>query len=371
MALSDNKRLYDIATRLGIYTEGVKVQYAREFNSVIRDVSEVLKKLLGRVKYRTLDGLTKAQLNKLLIELRQSQSKIYSAYTETLMGQLRDFMAADLEVNRRVWVTGYIELDDDTPDDEIMSDEDAVQFLIDNPQNDANPLFGLAAVTGGDDRIWSQVVNSPIPANGLYLLPFIKTFSNSAQASIENIIRKAWANRLTVDELLTQLVGDGGGRQGTSSQLDRINVQASAVVHTATAHVAAIVGAGVVSTLFSRYGWYSVMDGNTTEICISRNRKIYRFGDGPLPPAHIRCRSHTAPVIGASDFANETFYTWVLRQPADVQDDILTEDGGEALRSGSIKAKDIPKFESDEPLTLDEFRRKVKQILSRRYGVSS
>lgn len=369
MALSDNKRLYDIATRLQIYTEGVKIKYAREFNYVTRDVSEILKKLLGRVKYRTLDGLTKAQLNKLLIELRQSQSKIYSAYTEKLMGQLREFMAADLEVNRRAWVKSFIELGDDE-DDDIISDEDATQFLINNPQNDSNLLFGLAAVTGDDNRLWSQVVNSPIPANGLYLLPFIKTFSNSAQASTENIIRKAWANRWTVEETLSELVGEGNTRQGASSQLDRVNVQAAAVIHTATAHIAAVVSAGVISTLFSRYCWYSVMDSNTTEICISRNRKIYRFGNGPLPPAHIRCRSHTAPVIGASDFANETFYTWVLRQPADVQDDVLSEDDGEALRSGSIKAKDIAKFESDEPLTLDEFRRKIKQILSRQYGVS-
>lgn len=368
MALSDNKRLYDIATRLAVYTEGVKVQYAREFNAVAFEVSETLKDLLGRVRYRTLDGLTKAQLNKLIIQLRKSQSKIYSNYTEKLMRQLREFMAADLEVNRRVWVTGFIELDDDS-EKGILSDEDAVQFLIDNPAKSMNPLLGLAAVTGGDDRIWSQIVNAPIPANGLYLLPFIKTFSNSAQTSIENVIRKAWANRLAVEETLNILVGDGENKQGTSSQVDRIIVQASAVVHTAMAHVAAITSAAVISTVFGWYGWFSVMDGRTTEICISRNLKVYRFGEGPMPPAHIRCRSHTAPVVGNGDLDDETFYTWILRQPSDVQDDILTEEGGEALRDGKIRAKDIPRYESNQPLTIKQFRSKVKEILSRRYGV--
>jgi hypothetical protein len=63
--------------------------------------------------------------------------------------------------------------------------------------------------------------------------------------------------------------------------------------------------------------------------------------------------------------AEETFYTWVARQPAQVQDDILGDEGGEALRDGRLKAKDIPKYDADRPLTYEEFRRKIKEILSR------
>ncbi|AKI28798.1 virion structural protein [Stenotrophomonas phage vB_SmaS-DLP_1] len=364
MALSDNKRLYDIATRLAVYVEDVKVWQSRQFGFVLREVNLELTRLLGRVRYKTLDGLSKAQLNKLVSELRESQSKIYSAYTQTLLEQLKEFMRADLEVNRRAWVTGYIELDGEESDG-IISDEEAIQFLLEVPNADSNPLFGLAAVTGSDERIWSQVTNTPIPANGLYLLPFIKTFTNSAQAGVESMIRKAWANRWTVEETLTALVGDGTAAQGTPSQLHRVNAQAASVIHTATAHVAAVVAAGVMSAVFGRYVWYSVIDGKTTDICISRNRRIYRFGEGPLPPAHIRCRSHVAPANTASDLAEETFYTWVARQPAQVQDDILGDDGGEALRDGRLKAKDIPKYDADRPLTYDEFRRKIKEILSR------
>lgn len=364
MALSDNRRLYDIATRLAIYTEGVKIQNAREFSFVLLETSRNLSKFLGNVRFKTLDGLTKAQLNRLLIDLRKAQAKIYAQYTDKLIKQLEDFMRADLEVSRRAFVTGYIELDNEESDD-IISDEQAIQFLINNPQSDANPLFGLAGITGDDSRIWSQITTQPIPGNGAYLLPFIKTFSTSAQASIESIIRKAWANRLTVEETLQQLVGDGSTRQGTSSQLERINVQAKAVIHTSYAHVAAITTAAVSSALFGRYGWYSVMDGKTTEICISRNRKIYRYGEGPLPPGHIRCRSHIAPVVGTADIPEETFYTWVMSQPAAIQDDMLSEEGSELLRSGKLKAKDIVKYDSEEPLTLEQFRKKIKEILTR------
>lgn len=366
MALSDNMRLYDIATRGQVYIEGVKVQYAREFNFVLAELRLEISRILARVKYKTLDGLTKAELNKLVVTLRESQSRIYSAYTQQILKQLKDFMRADLEMNRRAFVYAKFEFDEERyGKPQIPSDARAIKFLKEE-NNQANfiPLFGLAAITGNNDRLWSAVTNAPIPANGLYLVPFVKTFAVSAQASVENTIRKAWANGWTIEETLQEITGEDN-KQGTSSQLQRVGVQASAVVATAVQHVAAITGAAVMSALFGWYGWYSVMDGKTTEICISRNRKRYRFGQGPIPPAHIRCRSHIAPIVGTDDIAAESFYTWAIRQPADVQNDILGEDVADELRNGNLKQSDLPKFESRQALTLDEFRRKINEVLSR------
>ena len=365
MKIADNRRLYDIATRHQVYIEGVKVQYAREFNFILAELRLEISRILARVKYKTLDGLTKAELNKLVVTLRESQSRIYSAYTQQILKQLKDFMRADLEMNRRAFVYAKFEFDEERyGKPQIPSDARAIKFLKEE-NNQANfiPLFGLAAITGNNDRLWSAVTNAPIPANGLYLVPFVKTFAVSAQASVENTIRKAWANGWTIEETLQEITGEDN-KQGTSSQLQRVGVQASAVVATAVQHVSAIVGAGVVSALFGWYMWHSVMDSRTTEICISRNRKRYRFGQGPIPPAHIRCRSHIAPIVGMDDIAAESFYTWAVNQPQDVQDDILGEADAEALRNGSLKEKDLAGFEP-RPLTLAEFRRKINEILSR------
>lgn len=358
--LYENQRLYDIATRHQVYIEGVKVQMAREFNFVLAELRLELNKLLRRIKYKTLDGLTKAELNRLVVSLRDSQSKVYNAYTQQILKQLKDFMAADLEVSRRAYVQNVLQDDSKS----VITDERAVKFLEEeNNQTSAIPLFGLAAITGNNDRLWSAVTNAPIPANGIYLVPFIKTFSTSAQAGVENIIRKAWANGWTLEETISAITGEDA-KQGTSSQLQRVGVQASAVLATAVQHVSAIVGAGVVSALFGWYMWHSVMDSRTTEICSSRNRRRYRYGAGPIPPAHIRCRSHIAPIVGNDDIAAETFYTWAVRQPENVQDDILGEANAEALRNGSLKEKDLERYEP-RPLTLDAFRRKINEILSR------
>lgn len=361
---TDNARLYDIATRLQVYTEGVKEQYAREFNQVLYNLREELKKLLRRTKYKTLDGLTKAELNKLVISLRKSQSKVYSDYTEQVIKQLRDFMAASLQVNRRVFCTAYLQLVDENAS--TLSDE-AAQKLIEeeNKSNTFIPLFGVGSAAGADDRLWTAVMNSPIPANGVYLLPFLKGFSKSAQASVENLVRKAWANGWTVEETVNELAGQNS-KQGTSNQMQRVGVQASAVLATAVQHVAAIVSAAVTSTLFGQYRWYSVIDSGTTDICRSRNQKVYRYGQGPIPPAHIRCRSHIAPIVGNSDDTeNETFYTWLKRQPSIIQDDALGKVNAAKLRKGEIKAEDISKYETSTPLTLAEFLKKVATILSR------
>lgn len=379
MALSDNRRLYDIATRLAIYTEDVKVTEAQKFAFVLRDVGLELRRLLGRVKYKTLDGLSKAQLNLLIAELRKSQSKIYTAYTQQLIDQLREFMAADLEVNRRVWATAAFEftLDDDEEDQlRIFTDEEALRFIEETHDEEATPLFGLAAilgttaVAGSFDKLWSSVTNSPIPANGLYMLPFIKAFSNSAQASVESLIRKAWANGWTIEETLSELLGDGSKKQGATSQMQRLNTQATAVIHTSFAHVAAIVSAAVMSSVFGWYCWFSVMDRKTSDICRGRNLKKYRFGKGPLPPGHFRCRSHIGPVRGPSKLTEESFYAWLALQPKAFQDDILGEVQAQSLREEELPESDLPEYKPGGGLTFSQFKRKLKEILSRRFGES-
>ena len=376
MALSDNMRLYDIATRHQVYIEGIKVQMAREFNFVLAELRLELNKLLRRVKYKTLDGLTKAELNRLVVSLRDSQSKVYNAYTQQILKQLKDFMAVNLEMNRRAYSLAHAEMNmgdgettmnigDGETTPKIPTHAQAIAYI--KQQNESSniiPLFGIASVTGNNDRLWSAVTNAPIPANGLYLLPFVKTFATSAQAGVENTIRKAWSNGWTLQETIAELTGEDA-KQGTSSQLQRVGVQAGAVTATAIQHVAAVVGAGAISGLFGWYIWLSVMDSRTSEICTSRNRKRYRFGQGPIPPAHIRCRSHIAPIVGNDDIAAETFYNWAVRQPANVQDDILGEANGESLRNGSLKEKDLSKYEATRPLTLEEFRRKIIEVISR------
>lgn len=374
MTLSDNMRLYDIATRQALYVEGVKVQQAQELEQNLFALSDEFKKIFSRVKYSNLDALTKAELNRLVAELRYSQLKVYTQYTNGLIQQLQDFMAVNLEVSRRIYASANFELDNEPTT--VFTDDEAIAHIEEQEgRSGIVPLFGMGAVTGDGGRLWSAIVNTPLPANGVFLIAFIKAFQTSAIASVEQKIRMAWANKWSVDETIAAIVGTGGtGRppvgQGTSSQLDRINVQGQAVIDTVIAHVQTSTAAAVQSALYEWYGWYSVMDNRTTPICISRNLKRYRYGYGPIPPAHIRCRSHIAPIVGTTDVPEEMLFHWLTRQPKQVQNDMLGKDVATKLRNGEISRKDLSSIYGVKPLTLDQYKDKIELILSRRSGAA-
>lgn len=354
--LKDSKRLYDIATRQQVYLEGVKAGMTKDFGFVLAELRTELTKLLGRIKYKTLDGMTKGELTNLMLALRKSQSKVYSAYTKQLLEQLKEFTSTNLEVASRLYVKAKIETDSDAENEPLSYVRARNYIERQRGESIVLPVFGwLAALQ--PDKAWTVVTNAPLPANGLFLLPFIKTFAVSAQAGVENAIRKAYANGTSVADLVRELTGENSA-QGVSSQLQRIGVQASAVIATSAQHAFAITNAAVMSAMFEYYGWYSVMDGKTTEICRSRNLKVYKFGKGPLPPGHVRCRSHIAPIVENNDISAETFYTWLARQPEDVQADIVGNDAAK-------KQKSDAKFETKVSLTLDEYKEKVLKILSR------
>ena len=137
-------------------------------------------------------------------------------------------------------------------------------------------------------------------------------------------------------------------------------------------------------------GWQyvAVLDSRTTPLCAARDGKIFEVGDiAFLPPAHWHCRSTTTPVVKSyEDFGKldnvaqvrkrnldglsnrmiafydgqpplgETYNTWLLRQPVDVQ---LRHLGDykklEMLRSGQLT---LDKFVNDagKRLTVKELR---------------
>lgn len=360
MGIVDNTRLYDLSVRKQIYIEGVKEDYSKEFESSMKELGLILTAILSRVKYKTLDGLTKAELNRLLVSVRVSQTRIYSDYTQKIIDKLYEFMQADLNVTRRVFVSAHNDSIEGAATTNVTSDLASIRYIEEQKKgNGFLALFGLAAITGNDSRLWSTVLNTPIPANGIYPIAFINGFNIQAQATVENIIRKAYANKQDVAGTVAELTK---AYEGTSV-LGKLATQSSAVTATIMQHIDAITTAGVNSQLFEKYQWHSVIDGRTTDICRFRNRKIYTYGKGPLPPAHIRCRSHIAPLVGDSDILPEGFYGWLVRQPVRIQDDVLSKASGDKLRAGKIKAEDIAKYENPKPLTLQEFKDKINSIV--------
>lgn len=364
-----NARLVDVLTRHQIYLEGVKVWQSGQFNSVMRELAAELRSLLSGVRYKTLDGLTKAELTALLVKLRSVQNRIYSRYTQELEKQLIAFMTAELAVTKAIFsrIGAESEIEESEDDSKRLPEIPKVPEVdAEMPDSEETSLFGIFVLSGTAAalvRLWSLIRNQPIPANGALPMDFVHSATASAKVAVENTIRKGFANRSEISAVIGELLGtpDVMHRNGV---LNRVFNQHSAVADTLIQHVSSIVQASVSSHYFSQYIWNSVIDGVTTQICRERNGNIYRYGEGPLPPAHIRCRSSVAPLVG-NDTPPESYYAWLKAQPEDVLRDILGDKKTADLLSGKLRAKDLPKFDDEKPISIDQFLRKLALILSR------
>jgi hypothetical protein len=363
--MNDSERLFDITTRLALFVEAIKLGQAREFDAVLQTVNEQVRKLLMRVQYKTLDGLTKAELNQLLVSLRRTQATIYSRYAEQLINSLQQFMQLRVQMSAMAYGSArWNSINGKQGAPKQLSEDQAFAFIAAQSDKETfSPLYGLAAILpDGKDSLWATIKNAPIPANGLYLLPFVSAFIKSAQASVENAVRKAYANKETVEVTIAEIGGEVA-KQGASTQLAKIGMQAAAVVETSISHIDQIVAQAVASALFSHYQWHSIIDGSTTTVCRERDRQAYRYGQGPVPPAHYRCRSITVPLASLfDDFSVTSLYAWLKRQPRALQDEIVGSDIADALESGELTAKDFAKVKL-KALQLSQFKKKIGLVL--------
>lgn len=351
--LLDNRRLYDITIRLQIYIERVKLWQAAEFKQSILAANQEFKRLLHNLKFNTLDGLTKGELNLLVMKLRKAQLKIYSTATESLLKQLEMFMHVALHVNRIVYASAYLDEDDDIEPVEL-SDSDAFKLIEEqNKKNDFIFLFGIGAIrSGSKSTLWPTIKNHPVPANGALLPNLVKATTISNQVQAENTIRKGYSNAHTISETIAE---------GLTDTVRAIN-GSSAIIATSMQHIATMVSESITSGLFGRYEWISVIDSGTTDICRSRNHLIYEYGRGPVPPAHIRCRSSIVPFRG-KESPKETFGAWLERQSPKIQDVALGAAVGKQFREGKVAKADVHKLANISPMSIDQFKASTSIIL--------
>lgn len=337
--MASNLQLFNLLTRHQIYVEGVKAGEANNFDRYLRELDDDIKLLFSGLEFETLDAMTKRELRSFLRDVEEVQKDVYNQYTNDLVKTLTDFMAMDVDVTLDIYKGDSVDAEEGDGDE---------------------ALFGLLGFTGtaeGDKSLWSTTTNNPIPAVGMLIIPFINGFTESSSERVKGEIVKGYSNRLTPKQTLNAIRGTKAKnfRDGDFAKIKRNN---RAVINTAMQHVDSIVQAGIASLFYNRYQWVSVLDGKTSEICLSRAGKIFNFGAGPLPPAHINCRSKIVPTNKKQEDFKQSYYAWIKLQPTAVQNDILGVSKAKALRKGTLTSKDLPKFVGAKPISIEEFGNK-------------
>ena len=152
--------------------------------------------------------------------------------------------------------------------------------------------------------------------------------------------------------------------------------------------------------------WTSALDSRVSPICRARDGKVFPLDKGPRPPAHISCRSIMSPItkswselsgqdldsgrsakridelfeqrLKAQGFGPEaikrtirgarasmngqvpgklTYQTWLKRQPAAFQNEVLGPTRGALFRRGDLTVDKFVDMRSGRPFTLDELAR--------------
>jgi SPP1 gp7 family putative phage head morphogenesis protein len=283
--------LYDVKARHHVYLEQVKLGAAALARPLVGGLAAAVRDLLGNVTVPTLGKLTRVQLRQLLVKLIAKQARLFQAFMDSVTAFLRSLGMAE----RRITIA--IMQDFREPDD---------------PPPKKRKLWL---------PLWASVLTSYIPGVGTTIPVFLSMASTASQSAISNAVQAAYANNLTPSEAVNKIVGrdEANFTDGLLNTIRRNNVSA---INTAIQQASVQTQADVEADFVDSYQYVAVLDSRTTEICLSLDGKVFRYGQGPMPPQHINCRSTIVPIEkGGNPYPDIPFDEWFAEQSQEFQDD--------------------------------------------------
>lgn len=225
-----------------------------------------------------------------------------------------------------------------------------------------------------------QAAATARPFQGRYLSEWGSDLADGAFKRVRDAVRVGYAEGQTTPQIVQRIRGTRGAnyRDGIT-QISRRGAEGmarTALNH--TANYARDLTYQKNADLIKGVRWVSTLDLRTTPICRARDGQVFPLMSGPRPPAHWACRSTTSPVmkswqemgVDADEIPEstrasmngqvpetETYQTWLGRQSATVQDDVLGRTRGLLFRNGGLT---LDRFvdQAGRELTLPELRRR-------------
>jgi hypothetical protein len=314
--------LFDIVNRHQIYLEGLKAGQVKSFAPVIRAFDELIREELSKFSFDQLSNMSKAALTVFVTKFRKALIGIYNPWLTSQLEWFERYIRADTSL----WVELY----------SAHRPEKAEKFA--EAEDDSNFAAIFAA--------WK---NAPLGANGVLPVVMLTDMIATHVGQALNTIRRGYANNWTPAETIAALRGTqrNNFRDGL---LNKFNNQAAASLNTIIQAAAAQANGNVARRVWLEYEWCSILDDKTTRICRRLDGKHWPFGKGPLPPAHVGCRSDIKPWEGMPA-PDEPFSMWARRQSSAFVKDAF---------DGNAPAT----YEGSKPIDLEAFRAKGGLILA-------
>lgn len=353
---STPRQLLEQATRHAAHLERLKTQEARELLSLFSDIEA---QIMGRLSGQDVTQWSRARMTRQIAAIRAAMNQgMDETIIPALNASIRDLAKYEAEFETRSLAEIGLRYDFDLPSSgQVMS---AVR---------TQPM----SVKGADE--------------GKLLSAFVRDWSETQVTRTANTIRSGYAQGLTTQQVVSQIRTEAGpiGRRGLEA-MARTSLQ-----HAANQARQATWAAN--SDIVRRVRIVATLDSRTSTICMSLDGREYPLDEGPRPPFHVNCRTTTAaalddrfavldeggtrrsrdPETGSVGDApaNETYYGWLKRQPAEVQDSIIGPARGKLMRDGGLTSERFAELQLGkrfEPLTLEKMK-ELEPVAFKRAGL--
>lgn len=341
--------LIEIATRHQVYLEGLKTGEVNKLSDFLNQMDRDLRR---RLSGRDITSYNRARLERLLKSVQSDISAVMSGVTDAVRQASLDLGSYESGFEQRSLARLGMR----------------VEFVVP----------AAAAVR-------SAVLNNPLSVRGLdggmMLKPFLDNLSKRTQERVASVIRLGFAQGQTTPQIIAAVRGTPGMRfsDGALAVVDR-NIKSATRTALQHAAVQAREATWKANAVVRRVRIVATLDTKTSDICQGMDGRVFPVDSGPRPPFHHNCRTTVVPELddryafldeGATRFArdedgkaiwvdaNETYYGWLKRQPADFQDSVIGPTRGKLLRNGGLTSERFSELSLDKnfkPRTLDEMR---------------
>lgn len=290
----DNEALYALSYMNGMALESLKLYEFNKRDALFRNLKKEMRALLQKVQHDDLSFMTKKELATLIKKVRTLHDGFYSNLSKDLLEMFSDFTVKSIAAAKQTWVPIALADNDDEEDEEVDPDT----YIEEHAPKEGGTI-PLGAVLSGAAFL-ALMLRTPVSGVGYTYEQMLKNLGETSRKKFESEVLRAYATGGTTrSDLIQMFVGDPQTKQGTNGAINTLHNHVRAVIDTGLEFSASQATAAVTSMVDGdKYQWVSVMDGRTSRICIGLNRKIFVYGNGPIPPAHFGCRSKIIPWRG-------------------------------------------------------------------------
>jgi SPP1 gp7 family putative phage head morphogenesis protein len=262
----------------------------------------------------------------------------------------------------------------------IEEQEQAIEELAEQEVSFQDNLFNIinagvagayaGAITASLKRYRIDLI--PIDSNGaaVNIKKRVSSFPKDVVEHIKGIIKGGYSQGANIDDIRKSLTGTAKNKY-RDGFVNTIKRDQKSVIDTARKHMETT--AKLQYFQFAKTDGYmltAVLDGHTSDICLGWNGTIVLWSQKfkPAPPFHYRCRTTVVPYIKGVTQKTQGGFTWLKKQSADFQDDLIGPVRGDLLRNSGLSADEFRKASRNnlnEPITLDEMAAKNKEIADR------